>query len=139
MTLDCYGGLPLLAALHYCRLLLWPLPAAPCRSPQLCDLTASFLHLPRAQEKDELPNEHLLEHVRGTRIKVRRQQLLEDGYVQMGNLSADALKGTIRVEVCALDELERGPNASHLNAASTCGLCGFKPTPWTSSNAAPNV
>lgn len=33
------------------------------------------------QEKDALPNEALPEHVRGTRIKIRREQLLEDGYV----------------------------------------------------------
>ena len=30
--------------------------------------------------------------------QVRREQLLEDGYVQMGNLRPDQLKGTVRVE-----------------------------------------
>ena len=34
----------------------------------------------------------------GYRVKIRRASLLEDGYVQLGNLSADQLKGTIRIE-----------------------------------------
>ena len=51
-----------------------------------------------AKEKDNLPNEALPEHVRGHRIKIRREQLLEDGYVQMGGLGSEALKGTVRVE-----------------------------------------
>ena len=49
-------------------------------------------------EKARLPNESLPEHLRGHRIKVRRESLLEDGYVQMGGLQAEQLKGTIRVE-----------------------------------------
>ena len=51
-----------------------------------------------AKEKGGIPNEALPEHMRGHRIKIRRGQLLEDGYVQMGNLSPEQLKGTIRVE-----------------------------------------
>jgi hypothetical protein len=51
-----------------------------------------------AAEKAALPNEALPEHMRGHHIKVRRESLLEDGYVQMGSLSAEKLKGTIRVE-----------------------------------------
>ena len=60
-------------------------------------------------EKDQLPNEALPEHLRGRRIKVRRNQLLEDGYVQLGALPSDALKGTIRVEfVNSLGVVEAG-------------------------------
>jgi len=45
-----------------------------------------------------LPGEDLPEHIKGIRIKIRRQHLLEDGYVQLGGLSPEQLKGTIRVE-----------------------------------------
>ncbi len=31
-------------------------------------------------------------------MKIRREHLLEDGYVQLGALSVEKLKGTIRVE-----------------------------------------
>ena len=33
-----------------------------------------------------MPNEALPEHLKGHRIQVRRESLLEDGYVQMGRL-----------------------------------------------------
>ena len=51
-----------------------------------------------AKEKETLPNEQLQEHLKGYRIKIRREHLLEDGYVQMGGLGPEQLKGTIRVE-----------------------------------------
>ena len=50
------------------------------------------------KEKESLPGEDLPEHMKGHRVKIRREQLLEDGYVQMGNLQMEQLKGTIRVE-----------------------------------------
>jgi len=62
-----------------------------------------------ANEKASLPGEELPEHMKGHRIKVRRSQLLEDGYVQMGALQPEQLKGTIRVEfVNALGVSEAG-------------------------------
>ena len=51
-----------------------------------------------AKEKETLPNEQLQEHLKGYGIKIRREHLLEDGYVQMGGLGPEQLKGTIRVE-----------------------------------------
>ena len=36
-----------------------------------------------AHEKDALPNEALPEHQRGYHIKIRREHLLEDGYIQV--------------------------------------------------------
>ena len=50
------------------------------------------------RERGGLPGEDLPEHIKGTRIKVRREHLLEDGYVQLGNLAAEQIKGTVRVE-----------------------------------------
>jgi len=50
------------------------------------------------QEKGGLRGEQLPEHIKGHRIKIRRAHLLEDGYVQLGGLDAEQLKGTIRVE-----------------------------------------
>mmetsp|Transcript_25955 Transcript_25955/g.82236 ORF Transcript_25955/g.82236 Transcript_25955/m.82236 type:complete len:445 (-) Transcript_25955:42-1376(-) len=51
-----------------------------------------------AREKDALPDEARPEHLKGHRVKIRREHLLEDGYVQLGALSAEKLKGTIRIE-----------------------------------------
>ena len=34
----------------------------------------------------------------GHRVKIRREHLLEDGYVQLGVLSPEKLKGTVRVQ-----------------------------------------
>ena len=51
-----------------------------------------------SKEKAILPNEQLPEHIKGTRVKIRREHILEDGYVQLSGLSPEQLKGTIRVE-----------------------------------------
>ena len=50
------------------------------------------------RERDALPGEAAPEHLRGHRVKIRREHLLEDGYVQLAALPADAMKGTVRVE-----------------------------------------
>ena len=50
------------------------------------------------EERRALPDEDLPDHVKGIRVKIRRTQLLEDGYVQLGGLRPAQLKGTIRVE-----------------------------------------
>jgi len=50
------------------------------------------------QERATLPGEDLPDHIKGIRVKVRRTQLLEDGYVQLNGLRPEQLKGTIRIE-----------------------------------------
>ena len=50
------------------------------------------------REQQGLPGEALPEHLRGHRVQIRREHLLEDGYVQLGALPREKLKGTIRVE-----------------------------------------
>ena len=49
-------------------------------------------------ERKGLAGESLPEHIKGHRVKIRREHILEDGYVQLGSLSPAQLKGTIRVE-----------------------------------------
>jgi len=50
------------------------------------------------REKESLPGEQMLEHVKGLHIKVRRSSILEDGYIQLSTQNAEQLKGTVRVE-----------------------------------------
>uniref|UniRef100_A0A7S0J4Y7 HECT-type E3 ubiquitin transferase n=1 Tax=Calcidiscus leptoporus TaxID=127549 RepID=A0A7S0J4Y7_9EUKA len=50
------------------------------------------------RERRGVLGEHLPEHVRGHHVKIRREHMLEDGYVQLGGLPPGALKGTIRIE-----------------------------------------
>ena len=65
------------------------------------------------RERDALPGEAAPEHLRGHRVKIRREHLLEDGYVQLAALPADAMKGTVRVEfVSGLGLAEAGIDPS---------------------------
>ena len=51
-----------------------------------------------AAERRRIKGEALPEHLRGHQVKIRRERILEDGYVQLAGLDAWELKGTIRIE-----------------------------------------